>query len=449
MRARLDAVRPVLGAVFLAAYAAEAVAPGFYATAVFLGTGLALFAMSVPFSSSFHKGLAAAATLALGALLVSGRFEAGAFLGGLRTYFGIVAVLLVLSVAGYPIRAGRFADQIRALLAATARKGFGTRATSGALGHVLGSVLDVGALVLIDAVLRRAVANDTRFSALVWSGRAFSFAPLWTNLNILTATTIILTGVSYPALLAVSLPFVVVGLAFTLLVARKGEKGETGSLPETPLNRSAAAVLAYPVLLVAAVAVAQGLFSSLSLTVVVALTVAAVVALVAVAATAALGTRRPLKRLGAEARDALTKSHAEFALFGAAGVLVLSLTQLGALAPLGRLFQALPEGLVAPALFVVIALGFLGGIHVVPMVLLVDAAFPLDAGPAPALWAMAVLLGSQGVLLLSPFSNTVTMLARLSGLHPIKIGARRNVRFALVASAAGLLYLIFLTLLLL
>lgn len=403
--------------------------------------------MSVPFSSSFHKGLSAAAALALAVLLVSGRFEAVAFLEGLGTYFGIVGVLLVLSVAGYPIRARRFADQIRALMAATARRGLGTQATSGALGHVLGAVLDVGALVLLDAVLRRAASTEARRSALVWSGRAFSFAPLWTNLNVLTATTIVLTGVSYPSLLAASLPFVAVGLALTILSAQRSEKDETDAPPETPLNRGAAAVLAYPVLLVAAVAVAHGALPQLSLTVVVALTVAAVVVVIALAATSALRTRRPLKRLRAETRVALTESHAEFTLFGAAGVLVLSLTQLGALAPVTWLFEGLPEVWVAPALFVVIALGFLGGIHVVPMVLLVDAAFPLDSGGTPALWAMAILLGSQGVLLLSPFSNTVTMLARLSGLHPMEIGARRNVRFSLAASASGLLYVGLLTLL--
>lgn len=438
-------MRPALGAVFLATYAADAVAPGSYVTAIFLGTGLILFVLSVPFSSSFHKGLAAAAFFALGALLVSGRFEAGAFLVGLRAYFGIVAVLVVLSVAGYPIRAARFAAQIRALIAATARRGFGTRATSGALGHVLGAVLDVGTFVLLDAVLRRAVSDEARRSALVWSGRAFSFAPLWTNLNVLTATTIVLTGVSYPSLLAASLPFVFAGLTLTLISAHRGEKGDTEALADTPLDRGAGAVLAYPVLLVAAVAIAQGVFTSLSLTTVVALTVAAVVALIAVAAAAALRTRRPLQRLGAEARVALTESHAEFALFGAAGVLVLSLTQLGALAPVTWLFEGLPELLVAPALFIVIALGFLGGIHVVPMVLLVDAAFPLDSGTTPALWAMAVLLGSQGVLLLSPFSNTITMLARLSGLHPLEIGSKRNWRFGLVISLAGMAYLGLLT----
>jgi hypothetical protein len=160
-----------------------------------------------------------------------------------------------------------------------------------------------------------------------------------------------------------------------------------------------------------------------------------------------LRTRKPLRRLGVETREALVGSHAEFALFGGAGVLVLSLTQLGALAPVTWLFESLPVELVAPALFIVIALGFLGGIHVVPMVLLVHAAFPLDSGPAPALWAVAILLGCQGVLLLSPFSNTVTMLARLSGLHPMEIGARRNVRFSVAATAAGLLYVGLLSLL--
>lgn len=430
----------------MAAYAVDALTPDSYGTVVFLGTGILLFVMSVPWSSSFHKGLAVAAFLALGALLVSGRFELVAFFEGLRAYFGIVAVLLVLSMAGYPIRAGRFTAQIRALVAAMTRGGFGARATSGALGHVLGAVLDVGSFVLIDVILRRA-APDSRISSLVWAGRAFSFAPLWTNLNILTATTIILTGASYPHLLAVSLPFVVVGLAATLLIAQR-EKEDAGVISDEKLNRGAVVVLAYPVALVAAVAGANALLPGLSLTAVISLTVAAVVALTAAAATVALRGRAPSRRLGAEARVALVESHAEFALFGAAGVLVLSLTQIGALAPVGWLFEALPPALVAPALFFAIALGFLGGIHVVPMVLLIDAAFPLDSGPAPVLWAVAILLGSQSVLLLSPFSNTITMLARLSGLHPLEIGPRRNVRFSIAVTITGLLYLGLLTLLL-
>ena len=45
----------------------------------------------------------------------------------------------------------------------------------------------------------------------MWSARAFSFAPLWTNLNVFTAITISLTGVSYPALLATTLPFALPG----------------------------------------------------------------------------------------------------------------------------------------------------------------------------------------------------------------------------------------------
>jgi len=41
----------------------------------------------------------------------------------------------------------------------------------------------------------------------------------------------------------------------------------------------------------------------------------------------------------------------------------------------------------------------------------------------------------------------VTMLARLSGLHPMEIGARRNVRFSVAATTAGLLYVGLLSLL--
>ena len=443
----LDRLRPFLGAVFLAAYTVTSFVPGSPAPAVFLGTGGLLLAMSVPWTSTFHKGLALAALLAFGATVLSGRFDASTFFKELPTYFNIVAVLLVLSIAGYPIRAESFTVQIRALLSAMTRRGVGVRATSGALGHVLGAVLDVGSFVLIDVILRRAAPGE-RVEALVWAGRSFSFAPLWTNLNVLTATTIVLTGVSYPGLLAASLPFVLVGLTITLLVARK-EKGEVEDASETPLDRGAAAVLLYPVLLVATVALVNVFVPGLPLTATISVTVAAVVVLIALLATVLLRQSSPLRRLGREARNALTESHSEFALFGSAGVLVVSLEELGALEPVGDLFSALPTVLVAPALALVMALGFIAGIHVIPLVLLIDTTFPLDGGPAPALWAMAILLGSQATLLLTPFSNNVTMLARLTGLHPLEIGPKRNWGFSLVVALAGLLYLGLLTILLL
>jgi hypothetical protein len=178
-------------------------------------------------------------------------------------------------------------------------------------------------------------------------------------------------------------------------------------------------------------------------------TVATIVLLIA--ALAAVLTRRasPLARLGKEARGSLRASHSEFALFASAGILVLSLKALGALAPLGALLSALPTGLVAPALALIMGVGFVAGIHVIPMVLLLNTAFPLDGGPAPALWAAALLLGAQSTILLTPFSSAITMLSRLTGLHPLEIGPRRNLGFGLIVAVAALLYLGLLTLLLL
>ena len=82
--------------------------------------------------------------------------------------------------------------------------------------------------------------------------------------------------------------------------------------------------------------------------------------------------------------------------------------------------------------------GFVAGIHVIPMVLLLNTAFPLDGGPAPALWAAALLLGAQSTLLLTPFSSAVTMLSRLTGLHPLEIGPRRNLGLAIGRRGAAL-----------
>jgi hypothetical protein len=447
-RARLDGLRPALGAAFLAAYAWSNLAPSPVATAVFLGTGILLYAMSVPWASAFHKGLALVSFVALGAVVVAGRFDAGAFVEGLPDYYGVVAVLLVLSVAGYPIRAARYEAQIRTLVAALRRRGAGVGTASAIMGHVLGAVLDVGAFVLIDVIVGRA-APRSRIDALIWAGRGFSFAPLWTNLNVFTATTIVLTGVSYPNLLAVTLPFAVLGLTATALFAQR-EKGEAEGLPgpAEPLDRKAAAVILYPVLLVATVALANLLFPELSLTATIAVTVAVVVALIGLLAAVVLRRISPLRRLAIETRGSLIASHAEFALFGSAGILVLSLGQLGALAPLGDLLSALPPVLVAPALMLAISVGFVVGIHVIPMVLLINTAFPLDGGPTPALWAAALLLGAQSALLLTPFSSAVTMLSRLTRMHPLEIGPRRNWGFELAVILAAMLYVGVLTLIL-
>jgi hypothetical protein len=447
VRSRLDALRPVLGVLFLAGYGWETFAPGSFGTALFLGVGAVLFVISVPWSSSFHKGFTLVAIVALCATVFSGRFQFADYFEGMPTYFGIVAVLLVLSVAGYPIRAARYEDQIRALMAALTHRGVSVKTTSGALGHVLGSVLDVGALVLVDVITGRSAPKE-RPDALKWAGRAYSFAPLWTNLNLLTATTIVLTGVSYPSLLAVTLPFVFVGLAGTLFFAqREGGAGE--EIPRAPLDRGAAAVLLYPVLLVSAVALVNVTFPVLPLTAAIAVTVVVIVMLIATLAVALTRKISPLARLGRETRGSLKTSHPEFTLFASAGILVLSLNELGALKPLGALLSALPTVLVTFALAIIMAVGFVAGIHVIPMVLLLNTAFPLDGGPAPALWAAAILLGSQSVLLLTPFSTTVTMLSRLMGLHPLEVGPRRNLGFGFVVGIAAILYLGLLTLLLL
>jgi hypothetical protein len=182
VRSRLDALRPVLGVLFLAGYGWQTFAPGTIGTALFLGVGAVLFVISVPWSSAFHKGFTLVAFAALGATILSGRFQFVDYYEGMPTYFGIVAVLLVLSVAGYPIRAARYEVQIRALMAALTHRGVSVKTTSGALGHVLGSVLDVGALVLVDVITGRSAPKE-RPDALKWAGRAYSFAPLWTNLN--------------------------------------------------------------------------------------------------------------------------------------------------------------------------------------------------------------------------------------------------------------------------
>src|SRR5919206_2310825 len=101
IRARLDGLRPVLGAVFLAAYVWSNFASGPLGTAVFLGAGAVLYALSLPWASSFHKGLALVSFAVLGLTLAAGRFEAGALFRGLPAYFNVVAGVLGFSGARY------------------------------------------------------------------------------------------------------------------------------------------------------------------------------------------------------------------------------------------------------------------------------------------------------------------------------------------------------------
>ena len=184
-------------------------------------------------------------------------------------------------------------------------------------------------------------------------------------------------------------------------------------------------------MLVTAVALVNLTFPALPLTAAIAVTVATIV----LDRRARGGTHPPGVAPGTSRARGARLAHG-LALrvrpFGAAGILVLSLKALGALAPLGALLSALPTVLVAPALALIMGVGFVAGIHVIPMVLLLNTAFPLDGGPAPALWAAALLLGAQSTLLLTPFSSAVTMLSRLTGLHPLEIGPRRNLGFCLI-----------------
>ena len=429
--------------IFLGGFAGSIFAPDSAGTVVFLAAGMLLYVMSVVGLGAFHRTFAGVAVATAGLALVSGNFDPGQYFAELPTYFGIIAVLLVLSVAGYPIRAERYEAQIRALTSRLRRRGAGVRASSGALGHLLGSVLDVGSIVLADVIFSRAAPGE-RIRAVIWAARGFSFIPLWANLNLLTATTVTVTGVTYVGLLTVSLPFAVAGLGLSLLVAQRQRGQEADTLedePETTLDRGALAVLLYPVLLILTVALANYALPEIPLTSTIAITVTVVVVAIATLATLLLRTGSAFRRLRDETSTSLSASHAEFVIFGSAGILVVSLESLGALAPLGELLGALPLVLVAPALALTIALGFAVGIHVLPMVLLIDTAFPLAAGPAPALWAVAILLGSQSMVLMTPFSNSVTLLSKVTGLPAMKVGAHAQWRFSLLVAVAATIYL--------
>jgi hypothetical protein len=431
----------------MCAYGAASLAPSSAATPVMVGTGCLLYAMSLSRASGFHRVFAFVALGAFMVAAVSGSLDATGFVEGMRDYFAIVAVFLALSVAGYPIRAERLAAQVRGLVAAMGRRGLGARPASVILGHLLGAVLDVGALVLVDAVVRRAAPKD-RVESLLWAARSFSFAPLWTNLNIFTVTILTLTGATYTGLLSVSLPYALGGMALILVLAQRG-KGEVEQTPADKLDRGAWAVLLYPVLLVGSVALVGVLFPALSLTFVISAVVLGAIVLIAALASVLARRTSPLKRLGAEAVESVRVSHPEFVIFGSAGVLVVALGALGALAPVGDALSALPVPLVAPALALILAAGFMLGIHVIPMLFLVDAAFPLDGGPVPALWALSILLGSQAAILLSPFSNTTTMLSRLTRTHPLQIGPAKNWRFQVCTFLGICAYLTLLTFILL
>ncbi|WP_119069464.1 hypothetical protein [Rubrobacter indicoceani] len=440
-------MRVALLPVFLAGYFWWVFAPGGFGASLFIGSGLVLLVLSMSRAGAFHRGLAVAAVIALALSVALGRFDAGLMYADLPSYFAIVAILQVLSLSGYPVRAARFDRRIRALMSSLARRGAKTGTISTTMSQALGSVLDVGAYVLVDVVFAKAAPKE-RIDALVWAARSFSFVTLWTNLNLLTATAIVLTTTSYTGLLAVSAPYLVVGLGVMVLLSQTRKGGKIEVDDDVELDFGALAVVLYPVVLIVAVAAVNHLVPGFALTSAIAVTVGGGVVLIASLATLAARNPAPLTRLVSETRASFAASSPEFALFGAAGVFVLSLQSLGALDPLGTLLSGLSAPYVPLALFAVVALGFVFGIHVLPMILLIDSAFPLSGGEMPAVWALAIILGCQVALLVTPFSNSVTMLSRLSGMGPFEIGPKRNWRFALVTTVAAVAYLSVLTLLL-
>lgn len=413
-------------------------------------SGVVLLAMSFRGSSGFHRGFGVVALVAFGATVALGRLDVEDYVSGLPTYFGIVAVLLVLSLAGYPLRAARYEAQILSLISALASRGARPNTIAGVMGQMLGSVLDVGSLALTDVVFSRS-APAGRLDALKWAARSFSFVPLWSNLNLLTATAIVLTGTTYLGFLSLSGPFLVLGMAALLFVAQREKSLAADSLARSmqdvePLDRRIAAVLLYPVVLIVAVACLNVAVPSLTLTSSIALTVVVVVVGVSLLAAVLLGRRSPVTRLVRESRASLASSRAEFALFGSAGVLIVSLQSLGFLSPLGDLLAALPQYAVPFALAIAISLGFAVGIHVLPMILLIDAAFPLSETSTPALWALALILGSQGALLMTPFSASVMMLTRITGLGSFEVGPKTNARFSVTLGVCAFSYLALMTL---
>ena len=231
-----------------------------------------------------------------------------------------------------------------------------------------------------------------------WAGRTFSFAPLWTNLNVLTATTIVLTGVSAPDAprgYAARVYRPRWDVAFRPEGGGRGRRDPTGTA-----GPGAAAVLLYPVVLIAAVALVNLAFPKLPLTAAIAVTVAIVLFFIAVLAAA-------LAPQGVVPRTART-GDARFAHGLALRVRPLrSRRHPRPLSESPRCSSAarrIPLCLAhgprrAPALALIMGVGFVVGVHVIPMVLLLNTAFPLDGGPAWALWA-AALLGAQS----TPFS---------------------------------------------
>ena len=85
MRSHVDALRPVLGIVFLAGTCGR-LSRQSHGGQTLPGVGAVLFVISVPWSSVFHRAFALAAFVALGAVIFTGRFHFADFLGGcLRT----------------------------------------------------------------------------------------------------------------------------------------------------------------------------------------------------------------------------------------------------------------------------------------------------------------------------------------------------------------------------
>lgn len=298
---------------------------------------------------------------------------------------------------------------------------------------VFGGFINLSAMLLVaDRVARKSGLSAFAGQSIT---RAFSGCPCWSPF--FAGMAVVLTYVPETGLLrvvALGLPFAVVGLAVVVIEARLRHAGELADFEGYPLT---VASLWLPCLLAVAVTVGHLLLPRASFMVIIALAALLVTVGVLVASNGVVTSAR---RLGSYVQHGLPAMVGELLLFLAAGVLAVGLRALSTGMHLSLPFLRVFDFSAAALLLAVLILASMLGAHpIITISVVVPLLAPLQ--PDPHLLAVTLLFGWGLGTCGGPLSGTHLVMQGRYGISSLK-GAMRNWPYVLAMYPLALLFLL-------
>lgn len=300
--------------------------------------------------------------------------------------------------------------------------------------QIFGTFINISAPILIGDHLARG-RRLSAFEAQCLT-RTFSGCPAWSPFfGGMAVVLTLVNGMHMPFVMAVGLPFAVIGYLYVVTMAQWRNRDEVARFEGYPITVSA---LWVPALLAAMVGVGYAALPGVSILIIIATSALAVTAFVLWMREGAAGARR---RVLDHVQHGLPAMSGELFLFLAAGVLAVGLRTAISAAGFSLPLHAFGPAEAAALLVAMIVVSALGAHPIIFIVVVNPLLLPL--APAPDLLAVTYLFGWSLGTCASPLSGTHLLFQGRYGIPSLQ-GAMRNWPFVAVMAGVGiaLLYLV-------